>query len=58
VQRSKDYPNCDVTVIDIIAAGRGRRRDAHELSRISRRHVRLRAIDAVFEHLAMPWKLR
>ena len=59
VQRSKDYPNCDVTVIDIIAApGVDVVGDAHELSRYFPAATFDFALStAVFEHLAMPWKV-
>gem|GEM_PF-3195460 len=57
-QRSLDYPDCDVTVLDIVAAaGVDVVGDAHALSR----HFAPARFDfalsvAVFEHLAMPWK--
>ena len=57
-QRSLDYPDCDVAVLDIVAAdGVDVVGDAHALSQ----HFALASFDfalsvAVFEHLAMPWK--
>jgi SAM-dependent methyltransferase len=59
LDRSKTFPGCDVTVIDILAGDNvdvvG---DAHELSR----HFPANYFDAVysvsvFEHLLMPWKV-
>jgi SAM-dependent methyltransferase len=59
IQRSEDFPQCDVTTFDIVAApGVDLVGDAHELSR----HFAPSNFDfamsiAVFEHLAMPWKV-
>jgi SAM-dependent methyltransferase len=59
IQKSEDYPHCDVTVFDIIAdPGVDVVGDAHELSA----HFPPGSFDfaislAVFEHLLMPWKV-
>jgi SAM-dependent methyltransferase len=59
IQKSLDYPDCDVTVFDIIPdPGVDVVGDAHELSR----HFPPASFDfamslAVFEHLLMPWKV-
>jgi SAM-dependent methyltransferase len=58
IQKSEEYPHCDVTVFDIIAdPGVDVVGDAHELSA----HFPPDSFDfavslAVFEHLLMPWK--
>ena len=59
VQRSRDYPGCDVTVLDIVAEpGVDVVGDAHELSRyLPAEHFDFVLSVAVFEHLAMPWKV-
>ncbi len=59
VQRSQDYPGCDVTVLDIVAQpGVDVVGDAHELSRyFPAGHFDFVLSVAVFEHLAMPWKV-
>ena len=59
VQRSLEYPGCDVTVLDIVAApGVDLVADAHEMSRhLPAGHFDLVLSIAVFEHLAMPWKV-
>jgi SAM-dependent methyltransferase len=59
IQKSEEYPHCDVTVFDIIAdPGVDVVGDAHELSA----HFPPESFDfaislAVFEHLLMPWKV-
>ncbi|MCX7382180.1 MAG: class I SAM-dependent methyltransferase [Alphaproteobacteria bacterium] len=59
VQRSEHFPACDVTTFDIVAdPGVDVVGDAHEMSR----HFLPESFDfalciAVFEHLAMPWKV-
>ena len=58
VQKSEDFPHCDVTVFDIVAhSGVDVVGDAHEMSRL----LPAESFDfaqslAVFEHLLMPWK--
>jgi len=59
LQKSVDFPHCDVTVFDIVAdPGVDVVGDAHELSQ----HFPPDSFDfaqslAVFEHLLMPWKV-
>jgi hypothetical protein len=59
VQKSEDFPHCDVTVFDIVPdPGVDVVGDAHEMSR----HLAADSFDfaqslAVFEHLLMPWKV-
>lgn len=59
VQRSSCYPGCDVTVLDVIAGPDvDVVADAHELSRhLPAGHFDFALSVAVFEHLAMPWKV-
>ena len=59
IQKSLDYPHCDVTVFDIIEdPGVDVVGDAHELSRhFPAEHFDFAMSLAVFEHLLMPWKV-
>lgn len=59
LDRSKDYPQCDVTVLDIVESQNvdvvG---DAHQLSKhFPREHFDAVMSVSVFEHLLMPWKV-
>ena len=59
VQRSELFPDCDVTVMDIVAdPGVDVVGDAHELSRLLPAESFDFAMSiSVFEHLLMPWKV-
>jgi SAM-dependent methyltransferase len=59
VQRSSWYPGCDVTVLDIIAGPDvDVVADAHEMSwHLPAGYFDFALSVAVFEHLAMPWKV-
>ncbi len=59
IQRSEDYPHCDVTVFDIVAdPGVDVVGDAHALSTFFPPDSFDFAMSlAVFEHLLMPWKV-
>ncbi len=59
IQKSEDYPHCDVTVFDIIAdPGVDVVGDAHEMSRhLPADHFDFAMSLSVFEHLLMPWKV-
>ncbi len=59
VQRSELFPDCDVTVLDIVAdPGVDVVGDAHELSRLFAPDSFDFAMSiSVFEHLLMPWKV-
>lgn len=58
IQRSEEYPECDVTVLDIVAdPGVDVVGDAHALSTyLPPDHFDFAMSVAVFEHLLMPWK--
>lgn len=59
IQRSEEYPECDVTVFDIVAdPGVDVVGDAHALSaHLPSGHFDFAMSVAVFEHLLMPWKV-
>jgi hypothetical protein len=59
IQRSEEYPECDVTVFDIVAQpGVDVVGDAHALSAfLPPEHFDFAMSIAVFEHLLMPWKV-
>jgi SAM-dependent methyltransferase len=59
VQRSELFPDCDVTVLDIVAEpGVDVVGDAHEMSRLFPAESFDFAMSiSVFEHLLMPWKV-
>ena len=59
IQRSEEYPECDVTVFDIVAdPGVDVVGDAHALSaHLPAEHFDFAMSVAVFEHLLMPWKV-
>jgi len=59
IQKSEEYPHCDVTVFDIIAdPGVDVVGDAHEMSRhLPADHFDFAMSLSVFEHLLMPWKV-
>jgi hypothetical protein len=59
VQRSEQYPQCDVTTFDIVPdAGVDVVGDAHEMSRIfPPASFDFATSVSVFEHLVMPWKV-
>lgn len=59
IQRSEEYPGCDVTVFDIVAdPGVEVVGDAHALSaHFPSEHFDFAMSIAVFEHLLMPWKV-
>ncbi len=59
VQRSEMFPECEVTVLDIVAAdGVDVVADAHQMSRaLPAEHFDFVFSASVFEHLLMPWKV-